>query len=51
MTMIIHRDRPDEAEEKVTPERRKAIDQELESLLRAMKDDKNEKEITYEREI
>ena len=36
--MIIHRDRPDEAEEKMTPERRKAIDQELESLANAMRE-------------
>ena len=40
--MIIHRDRPDEAEEKMTPERRRAIEQELEVLLRAMREDKNQ---------
>jgi len=51
MTVIIHRDRPDEAEEKMTPERRRAIEQELEALLRATREDKNEKEITCEREI
>ena len=45
MNMIIHRDRPEEAEEKMAPERRKAIDQELESLLRAMREDKNEHRI------
>ena len=45
MTMIIHRDRPDEAEEKMTPERRKAIEQELESLANAMREDKNEHRI------
>ena len=45
MNMIIHRDRPDEAEEKMTPERRKAIGRELESLAKAMREDKNEHRI------